>query len=495
MKLNHILLTIGSVLLFLGLMVVNGGIPDEPESNAAVAEIISSDTTDLEQTISGGDNQVVTQPTSLREVATISLPIENVIWNDSFENRDSGWDQYYNVTKAKNYMGQYESLSDSRLYAWNGYQDNSYQIHLPGRKSLSSVMPYLWDFNTRFQLPSYPYRIRADVTVDPAGKALVFVDFSGDFEQIENGNGIAIIWGLQDGYSYKYVDTSTLIVYEFHQGQTWELACTDRKINTVASPRGTVIVDVDVYTIRITLYNQSGSPFEAMCDRVQPGQAYNTRYLGIGATYPQPMIPVNDYNMVAFTDIYVMNGESLSTQSNAPTKAVTIACDTGWIGGWDYESPLPIRQVLESDTLCNNEYGNFSSDFPGYGPERIAMPNDNLNGSAWECGGNAGSSRFQIWQEGDYLRLSMDNSTFYVFYAREIYEHIRSYAYDGTPIPSGYIVTEQTYGGIGDTNNQIDFVRIGDRINIADGYRFFFTVQDNNTLITNWTVAPCIRIQ
>lgn len=443
-------------------------------------------------------SQQITQPdaTLMPEIvetpqptAVVSkIPNDNVVWHDTFDDVASGWQPKYEVTQAYYGMSMPQRVDDKRLYAWNGYEKGSYHVYLPGLPSLrGETATMLWDFNGANPLPTYPYRVRADITVNPAGNAMLLLDYSGEFTAIERGEGVAVVWGHSDGLSYQFVDVWKLVVYEFRNGRTWQLGCTEGEISEISdyiTAKSVAVVEVDVDAIRVKLFSSDELVHEASCSRVTTRDAGQQRYLGLGAIYARTLVPAAAYNTVAFDDIYVMTGisEQPMTITTVPTE-INGGCVPAWVGWYENGGPIDIVESLDSRTDCRNGYANRSSDFPGFGPKRIIPPaNDDLEGD-WFCDGYDGAliTRFYIGQSSDGISdwdLFIDDRALYVYYSEG----------------GEYIVTSTTSGGNNTTFQSVDYVRIGDGIGVLDQHHFTFSYDSGRDQIkTNWTTKPCRR--
>ena len=431
--------------------------------------------------------------TPLQSNDTIAIPLTAVLWQDTFDNPASGWEPRYEVTQTDYNRVDPVALADPRLYAWNGYDNGGYSFYLPGIPDMAGdTAAVLWDFNATYQLPAYPYRVRADVAVNPAGNGMLLLDYVGDFGAIDKGDGIAVTWGHNDGRSYKYVDVWQLTVYEFHQGRTWALGCSNAALSNLVSSTSSAVVDVDATAIDVTIYGGNGRvEYTATCARVQPGQGSAVRHLGIGSVYTRPVVPGNDYNTLTFEDVYVMAGESVT--GGADFFQVRGGCVVGWMGYWEDEGDVAIDVVsaIESQTDCRNGYASFSSDFPGYGVERIAMPNADMLTGAWACGGDAPTSRFRFERRGDDVTLMVGDTAWYVYYAKDVEDNLRGHTITDVPTEA-YIVTDSTQGGNMQTFESVDVVQIGDGISVRGQHNYYFTI-DGDQIITNWTALPCTR--
>ncbi len=425
-----------------------------------------------------------------------------IIWQDSFDNQSSGWEPRYEVAVAdygykkedmepiSNSQWLY-AITDPRLIAWNGYENGGYHFYLPGIPELKGeTASVLWDFNPTVQLPAYPYRVRADISVDPVGNSMLLLDYIGNYGAIEQGDGIAVIWGQNDGRSYKYADVWGLVVLEFHNGSTWALGCTNKTASNVAGNVSSMVVDVDTNALAVSLYDANGGVQYVTCKRAAPGPNDEVRRLGIGAVYPRPAVPANDYNKVTFNDVYVMAGQPVVGDSDA--QKVTGRCTANWVGYDDEVREIDIVTVISSETDCRNVYKNFSSDFPGYGPERLPMPDTSTIVGNWKCGVDTPTSQFRLEQRGDMLMMTIEDQSLYVYYAKEIMRYWRS-AYDmGDGVAEGYVVTNTTRGGNNQTYESVDFVQIGDGIGYLDQHHYYFVVEGDQ-ILTNWTALPCTR--
>ncbi|MFZ9857948.1 MAG: hypothetical protein ACO3F2_06400 [Roseiflexaceae bacterium] len=417
--------------------------------------------------------------------------LRDVMWQDSFEDQTSGWEPRYEVKQTDYNRVDPTVLRDTRLHAWNGYDNGGYRFYLPGIPELAGdTAAMLWDFNPSYQLPAYPYRVRADVSVSPAGNGMLLLDYAGDFGAIDKGDGVAVIWGHSDGRSYKYVDVWDLTVYEFHNGRTWALGCSSDELSRAIGPRSSAVVDVDATAITVTIYRGDGAPHTATCARVQSGRSDVVRYLGIGAVYARPVLPANDYGSMLFEDVYVLAGESVMGGAAAYPE-ITGGCVPAWMGYWDNEQSVDVVSAIESQTDCRNGYASFSSDFPGYGVERIAMPNADMLTGAWACGGDAPTSRFRFERRGGDVMLMVGDSSRYVYYAKDVEDTLRGYAITDVPTEA-YIVTDSTRGGNIQTFESVDVVQIGDGISVRGQHNFYFTIE-GDTIVTNWTALPCTR--
>lgn len=424
------------------------------------------------------------QPTAI----VSKIPQDNVVWHDTFDDMGSGWQPRYEVTQAYYGMSMPERVGDERLYAWNGYEKGSYQVYLPGLPAVrGETATMLWDFNGANPLPAYPYRVRADVTVNPAGNAMLLLDYTGDYTAIERGEGIAVVWGHSDGLSYKSVDVWKLVVYEFRNGRTWQLGCTSGEISEISdyiTAKSVAVIEVDVDAIRVNIFASDELVHEAACTRVTTRDTTRQRYLGVGAVYARTLVPAAAYNTVAFDDIYVMTGISDDPMTLTATPSeVTGGCVPAWMGWFEDGGPIDIVEALDSRTDCQNGYASRSSDFPGYGPKRVSAPaNDELEGD-WFCDGYDGAliTRFYIGRSTDRLSdwdLFIDDRSLYVYYSEG----------------GEYIVTSTTKGGNNTTFEPVDIVRIGDGIGVLDQHHFTFTYDsERDRILTNWTTKPCRR--
>jgi hypothetical protein len=485
--LSRLLIVIGVVFVVVGMILR----PTRPERVVPTAQ---TDTPPPTATVSAAaDNANNGQPTATAQPTTLPViyeqpPLENVLWHDPFENQASGWEQRYEVPY------QY---TDGRLVSWNGYQNGTYAFMLNGRPSVSGeIAPALWDFNGAYRLPAYPYRVRADVSVHPAGNAMLLLDYAGSYTDINSGDGIAVVWGQNDGFSYNVVDTWDLTVYEFHSGRTWTLGCSAEGATVPPGIISRAVVDVDQTQLNVTLYTADTRAYQTTCARIYSGAESTPRSLGIGSVYPRPAIPTNDYNLLAFQDIYLMQLDQFvpAQPSTRTSQEVLFGCTANWQGGYTAEDmavpAIPIAVVLSDRTDCSNPYRSYASDFPGYGPERVAMQQPEQLIGSWYCGSEAPSSRFSIRPENDYLRMLIDNELFYVFAAANIESNVLFS--DTNAIPFGYVVTGTPTGGNRLTFQPVDFVSIGDGIGVFDQQRYFFTF-DGTRIYTNWNARDCQR--
>jgi hypothetical protein len=152
---------------------------------------------------------------------------------------------------------------------------------------------------------------------------------------------------------------------------------------------------------------------------------------------------------------------------------------------------IDVVSAIESQTDCRNGYASFSSDFPGYGVERIAMPNADMLTGAWACGGDAPTSRFRFERRGGDVMLMVDDTAWYVYYAKDVEDNLRGYTITDVPTEA-YIVTDSTQGGNIETFEPVEVVQIGDGISVRGQHNYYFTIEGNQ-IITNWTALPCTR--
>lgn len=488
------LIGVGVALIVVGLILL----PNTPDTTTSTADSITITATPEavvvpERVEPTSISTAVMQPTATSMPTGVgAIPLNTtILWQDSFENQASGWEPRYEVRQANYGYVDAVPIKDTRLFAWNGYDRGGYHFYLPGMPNLrGETATVLWDFHPTYQLPAYPYRVRADISVNPAGNALLLLDYVGDFGAMAQGDGLAVVWGQNDGLSYKYVDVWQLTVYEFHRGQTWELGCTSDELGTITGSTSSAVVDVDAQALAVTIYGEQGVSYSATCARVQLGQRDGVRFLGIGSVYVRPVVPGNDYNTVTFNDVYVMSGTSVA-MNGAGYQEITGRCVPAWMGYWDDERAIDIVTVIDSETDCRNGYASFSSDFPGYGPERMAMPNADMLMGNWACGGSAPTNRLQFWQGRDTVMVNIDGAPYYVFYAKGIEGHLRGYSLDDVPT-EGYIVTARASGGNNQTYQDVEYVQIGDGIGARDQHHFYFTLEGDQ-IITNWAAQPCIR--
>jgi len=487
MMLSRLLIVIGVVFVVVGMIIR----PTPPERVVQTAPTDSAPPTatviSAIDSTNSGQPAATAQPTAL-PVMYEQPPLDNILWHDPFDNQATGWEPRYEVPYR---------YTDGRLVSWNGYQDGTYAFMLNGQPSIDGqIAPALWDFNGAYRLPAYPYRVRADVSVHPAGNAMLVVDYVGSYSDINSGDGIAVVWGQTDGFSYKVVDTWDLTVYEFHSGRTWSLGCSAKDAKVPAGIISRAVVDVDLTQLNVTLYTSDTRAYQTTCPRIYSGSESTLRSLGIGSVYPRPAVPTNDYNYIAFQDIYVMRLDQFvpAQPSTGASEEVLFGCAANWQGGYTVEDmavpAIPFAVVLSDRTDCYNPYRSYASDFPGYGPERVAMQQPEQLIGSWYCGSEAPSSRFSIRPENDYLRMLIDNELFYVFAATNIMSHVLFS--DIEPIPYGYMVTSNPTGGNRDSFQPIDFVSIGDGIGVQDQQRYFFTF-DGSRIYTNWNARDCQR--
>ena len=416
-------------------------------------------------------------------------PLENIIWQDSFDSPDTGWEPRFDVP------GTYES---PRMVNWNGYENGAYIFAQNGEPTVDGTDAVtLWDFHISQRLPDYPYTIRADVSVHPAGNAMLLLDYVGDFGDINSGDGLAVVWGQTDGFAYEMVGTWPLTVYEFRAGRTWNLGCSATTKESLVGIISTAVVDVDRDVLRVRLYESAGMSYVAECRRVHLGSSDRPRALGIGAVYPRPAVPANDYNTTHFEDVFLMQPAQWVKNANPAgvVEEVLFGCDVHWMGGYSAEelgkAGIPIVNALEDRTLCANRYASYASDFPGYGPVRVAFTQmDEIEGS-WYCGSEAPTSRFSFYRENDYLRALIDDRVFYVFAATNIIPHARGHV-ESDVVPFGYMVRSSPSGGDPQTFQSVPFVSIGHGIGVHDEMRYYFTYQDA-VIRPNWTPRECFK--
>jgi hypothetical protein len=487
--LSRIMILVGLLLVVVGVLLMPTTESAPPQSQANIATTTPERETSAASIPTETPDPILTGAVDLPVFPVEPPQLDNVIWQDSFDSQGSGWEPRYQVPR------QY---ADAQMVNWNGYNNGAYVFALNGIPTVEGTFPLmLWDFNASYRLPAYPYRVRADVSVHPAGNALLLLDYVGDYGELNKGDGLAVVWGQSDGYAYSLVEAWPFTVYEFHSGHTWKLGCSTPDQRMPDGIVSTAVVDVDRDVLTVRFYSSDSTDYEAQCRRVQPGRVEQPRALGIGMAYPRPGVPVSDYNFLQFEHLYVMqimDEVTVPVQKNEYTE-VANGCTANWQGGYTTEdagiTAIPIGNVLRDRTDCSNWYATYASDFPGYGPTRVAMPDTSHLEGNWYCGSEAPSSRFSLYRENDYLRLLMDNETFYVFGAKDIYPHQRLSS-DDSVIPFGYIVTRSPEGGNPTTFVYSPFVAVGDGIGAADGMRYYFT-EKNGVMSTNWTAQECLH--
>lgn len=487
---------LGRILIIVGILLIGVGLLLEPLTKTSPAQTqanIVNATAKVEPSAAPLATQTPERVSNGAVAQTVlpveSPPLENIIWHDSFADEQSGWERRYVVP------GSYE---DSRLVNWNGYENGAYVFSQNGVPTVDGTNAIsLWDFHGDIRLPEYPYTVRADTSVHPAGNAMVLLDYSGDFVDINNGHGLAVVWGETDGLAYQLVDAWPVTVYEFHSGHTWMLSCTSSATSAMVGIISTMVVDVYRDALRVRLYASDGLLYRAECRRLQAGQSDQQRFLGIGAVYPRPAVPANDYNQVHFEDVYLMQS-SLAVSPGELTgsfQEILSGCDVTWMGGYSAEqlgnAGIPITTVLADRTLCLNRYASYASDFPGYGPVRVDIPDMSALEGNWYCGSEAPTSRFALFRENDYLRALIDDRMFYVFAANQIIPHGRGYT-ESEIVPFGYMVRSSPSGGDPQTFRSVPFVSIGHGIGVYDEMRYYFTVNDS-VIRPNWTPRECYK--
>lgn len=499
-SLNTLMITIGCVMMVIGFLVEPAANKPTNTQNTVIVSTQVTDDTSLPQPTAITTELTPTEASpasSPQQIKVTDITLDNVVWQDSFDDTASGWEPLFKLETYVDDQQKVQDVWDYRFVARNGYDKGNYTFYLPGTANNRMVMaPYLWDFNPTYRLPSYPYRVRTDISVVAAGNAALFVDYVGDYADIEKGEGIAVVWGHSDGMSYKYVNTWNLGVYEYRYGQTWELGCSQDGLSQFTGLLSTAVVDVDVDTITVQVYSNDTQIHQVRCSRVFNGDDRRARYLGIGAIYPRALVPTDMYNSVLFEDIYVMSGRSNIPDIAVlqPKPDVTRGCFIGWE---PYDTPVDptfsILDTFDSRSSCPGVHQWSTSDVPSAGPERLPMPDETIFKGYWNCGGSTPSAKLSFGKTWNDITIFMGDTSMYVFYARDISNVLTGFPQtDADRADEGYVVIDSSIGVSNDTYRSESYPQIGDGIGLRNQHFYFFTF-DGDQILTNWTAQPCRR--
>ncbi len=413
-------------------------------------------------------------------------PPKNLVWQDTFDNQDSGWEPKYVEDKiAKN-------MRNDRLIAANGYENGRYKFLLPVIPSANSlVSAFLWDFNTTHPLPAYPYQVDVDVQASPASNPIIILDFQGDVNKISAGSGLALTWGMRDPQVYKNVSDWAVNILEFNANRTWQLACTREQKNTLTTATTHVQVIVTATDIVVNL-----DATQFACQRRAPNENQATRIMGIGAALAQSMVPIITQNVAMYDNLLITVPTTVPSSSTVGRAKEIVDQDffchfgDGMTGeeGDVPAKPIGLADVFTEQVRCNDQYYTHSFDFPGYGPERLTTPNVSELSGNWSCGSTYEFAQFQLAPEKNYLVMNIAGQSIVVFYAKDVPK------FEGAvDVQNAYVVTYKgPYGGNLTTFDSYDFAKVGDGVGSAIGYRYYFTYA-NNQITTNWTAQPCTK--
>ena len=404
-------------------------------------------------------------------------PPKNLVWQDTFDNQDSGWEPHFVVDNLATYY------KNERLVASNGYNNSTYQFVLPVNFVYRSIpAPFLWDFNTAHPLPDYPYQIDLRIHATPTGNPLLVLDFQGDVNKIGAGSGVAITWNMHEANVYKNLTKWPFVAYEFRGNHTWKLGCSGKIDTGIDGIDSTIRAVVNSDTVVLTF----GSDTTIQCTRQHKIDSTKPRILGLGAVLAQGMVPIIAQNSLQYDDLVVTKPTDVpADQHNFAAKEVM---NIGCHNFQDDQSTEPINlpTLIASNVDCADQYYGFSSGFTGFGHTRLATPAQPELLGHWSCGSADDFANFSLAQEKDYLNMTIAGQRIVVFYAKKA---TGDGVNDGN---DGYIVTYRGPAGGTPSMDSRDFAQVGDGIGSPIDYHYYFTYA-NNQITTNWTAQPCTK--
>jgi hypothetical protein len=359
----------------------------------------------------------------------VQMPM-NMVWSDTFDKLDSGWEPRYEVIDAKK---KPSNLPAYLTVPYNGYVNGAYEFYVKTATDNNDVLnmpenlraihaPIMWDFNSTYPLPAYPYTILAEMDAIRDTHAVLFADYQGDFSNIDDASGIMVIVTLREaestlGPEFEEPRKVVFSVYEMRPGQLWALNCsTNGTWPDVRRALVAVHVDQDVVRVELASDAQRDQRTTQTCRRVQPGLADTPRYLGMGAVYTNPL------------ELPTMRDEgALGKELRAPgilrVETIVVGQRTTPIGvDGVLKNPEPIAAyrcinqypwILPSEVLGAIYGVDINMCDPGVGapdipPIMVASYDDNevtaLLGT-WQCGSDP-DNRLTISQQGDMLQLA-----------------------------------------------------------------------------------------
>lgn len=352
-----------------------------------------------------------------------------VVWSDTFDDTTSGWEPRFEVSDkdAQNTVPSYLTVP------YNGYVDGAYEFYVKSADvnaeawnipdTLRAIhAPELWDFNSGQVLPAYPYTILAEMEAIRDTHAVLFVDYQGDFGNINDAAGIIVIFTLREtestlGPEFENAKKPVFSVYEMRPGQLWNLNCSgDDTLPDTRRALVSVHVDQDAIMVEIASDAQSNQRITRTCRRAQPGLMDGPRHVGLGAVYP------NSLEIPTMQDEVKRNKELRSPgilrvhtlvvgQRTTPLQVVSTS-----------ESPEPLAAyrcinqypwILPSELLGWIRGEDFNLCDPGVGapdiPPLMIVPYDDAEVASlfgtWQCG-NDQENRLTISQKGAFLQIA-----------------------------------------------------------------------------------------
>jgi hypothetical protein len=434
----------------------------------------------------------------------VQMPM-NIVWSDTFDKLDSGWEPRYEVIDSQK---KPSNLPAYLTVPYNGYvngayefyvktaTDNNYVFNIP--ENLRAIhAPIMWDFNNVQSLPAYPYTVLAEMDAIRDTHAVLFGDYQGNFSNIDAASGIMVIVTLRDtkstlGAEFEESHQAVFSVYEMRPRQLWSLNCS--ATGTWPNVRRALLamhVDQDVVRVELASAAQRDQRITQTCRRIQPSLSDTPRYLGMGAVYTNPLeLPtmrdegalgkeLRAPGLLRFDTIVVGQRTTPILVDGAlknPEPIAAYRC----INQYPWILPSEVLGVIHGVdiNMCDPSVG--APDIP---PIMVAPYDDNevaaLLGT-WQCGSDL-ENRLTISQQGDTLQLAN----------ADISRKLVSVTHDQYPKREKYYITVDASSTlvVGD--------RMWPNLRMWQSYReeaSLIMTYRNDQLNTNWAGA-CSRVE
>jgi hypothetical protein len=428
MRRSHTIMLVGVVLMTIGIVAMGRDTTSQQTTNTyAVAEsptmVVTSESTPTVVSVT-----LTAEPQVTATMTAQSVSVGQLVWQDSFDNVSSGWEQTYTAPLKS---------SDAKVNntAYNGYENGAYRFVL--NNQMQGWDWLLWDFNTTQQLPNYPYAVEVDVRATREHTGALILDYRGDVADIDKGDGVFVrfhlgespntpkqawsLLGIDQGNDRLFsgvgspfaADLYALEVYESLSGQRYELACSEL-VMPLATRAATLRVEVDAMRVYATLTDRNNptNVVDITCQRI-PTNVPSTSPANIGLVgiHTERVVPIPIDYALDFEDLRVFSIDTVvASEENITTKPLELIdtnCDT--------EFPMSMRSRLTS----YNSNGAFCGAFGDWGVWEIGIsryePRVDEFVGRWQCGNDPEGVIELFKQDWRVLIRFINQEIFYLY--------------------------------------------------------------------------------
>jgi hypothetical protein len=427
-------------------------------------------------------------------------------WQDDFTNASSGWEPYFEISgelPVYQYVNTSKpqtadlTMSDvsyvtSSATAWNGYDGGDYSFTLPGAPMtkdnafVTSITPYLWDFNIAQPLPTYPYLVDVSVSTTLSSGAMVVLDFAGDVNNVSAGSGILVMMPMRQNMGVSFIGdlNNQFVVWEFNNNRLWRLGCTQSQQTDYAAVYSTQLQGqfvVDQTTLAIAVKGNNTPDVKVQCARAFNGNSTTARFLGIGSRFWSMQVPVPYANVLRFHNVTVAQPDSAQLNDGSYLFDGTVSeigdmsCDPFGSGSVD----VTLDDALRGG--CFDTISWVTEPFPS--SKRVAWPAQIDISGSWQCGSAEPFANFDIRYEQDYAVMQIAGLEY-----RVVATEKSDYPFMVVHNPVGYNYDSSA------VNKWHAEAQIGERLASLSTTWFGVRMNPDATLQTSWMDASCVRV-